>query len=197
MNIPIEWKIILAVLASIMALIGNLPYLLDVIKGKIKPHPYTWFIWSIVSAITFFGGVAKGAGIGALPTGIAEGFTIIIFFFSLKNGFSNVTRTDTYFLIAALSGLIPWILTKDPTISVIVAVGIDLIAFVPTFRKTWQDPKTENPILFIMNVTRHGLTLLSLSTYNIATMLHSIAMIITNSCMTFIIFTRKKHSKSK
>jgi hypothetical protein len=192
-----EWKIIFAVLASIMALVGNIPYLRDVIAAKIKPHPYTWFIWSIVSATTFFGGLVKGAGIGALPTGIAESFTILIFLFSLKNGFTYVKKTDTYFLIAALLGLIPWALTKDPTISVVVAVCIDLIAFLPTFRKTWQFPKTENPILFIMNVTRHCLTLLSLSSYNVATTIHSISMIITNSCMTFIILSHKNSSKTK
>ncbi len=176
-----------------MAFIGNVPYLLDVIKNKIKPHPYTWFIWSIVSATTFFGGVLKGAGIGALPTGIAESFTIIIFFFSLKNGFKHITRTDTYFLITALLGLIPWALTKDPTISVVVVVCIDLVAFIPTFRKTWLYPTTENPILFVMNVARHALTLLSLSSYNIATTIHSIAMIATNSGMVMIIIRRRKN----
>ena len=186
-----ELKVIFAVIASIMALVGNIPYFIDVVKKRIKPHPYTWFIWSIVSATTFFGGLVKGAGIGALPTGIAESFTILIFLFSLKNGFKIVKKTDTYYLIAALLGLIPWLLTKDPTISVIIAVSIDLIAFMPTFRKTWVNPKTENPILFTMNVTRHILTLFSLSSYNIATTLHSISMIITNTLMTFIIITRR------
>lgn len=141
------------------------------------------------------GGLVKGAGIGALPTGIAESFTILIFLFSLRYGFQHVVKTDNYFLVAALLGLIPWIITKDPTLSVIVAVTIDLIAFMPTFRKTWLHPHTENPILFIMNVTRHSLTLLSLQTYNIATTLHSISMIVTNTAMTFIIFTRNPVSK--
>lgn len=175
-----------------MALIGNVPYLRDVISCKIKPHPYTWFIWSIVSGTTFFGGLVKGAGIGALPTGISESFTLLIFIFSLRNGFSNVVKTDNYFLVAALLGLVPWIITKDPTISVIIVVIIDLIAFMPTFRKTWYNPTSENPILYMMNVTRHSLTLLSIQTYNIATTLHSFSMITTNTIMTFIIFTRRK-----
>ena len=77
----------------------------------------------------------------------------------------------------------------------VIAVTIDLIAFVPTIRKTWQNPKTETPILYGANVTRHVLTLFSLQAYNIATTLHSIAMIVTNSIMTGIILLKKKPSK--
>lgn len=185
-------SIIFVIVAVIFAIIGNVPYLRDVIKGKVKPHPYTWLVWSLVSAVTFFGQVVKGAGIGAIPTGVAEAFTIIIFFFSLRYGFKNIIRRDTYFLIFALLGIIPWILTKDPTISVIIVVSIDFIAFIPTLRKTWLYPSTENPLLYSMNVLRHALTLFSLQAYNIATTLHSIVMIITNSFMTWLLLRHRK-----
>ncbi|MEN9613915.1 MAG: hypothetical protein RLZZ347_222 [Candidatus Parcubacteria bacterium] len=184
-------KEILAVVASIIAIFGNIPYLKDVISKRVQPHPYTWFVWTLVSAIAFFGQLAKGAGIGALPTASAELFTVIIFFFSLRYGFKHINRTDTYFLIIALLSLIPWILTKDPTFSVVIVVGIDLIAFIPTLRKTWLIPHSETPTLYRMNVLRHILTLFSLQAYNIATTIHSIAMIITNTLMTSIITLKK------
>ncbi len=184
---------IFVIVASLFAVVGNVPYLKDILKEKVKPHPYTWFVWSLVSGINLFGQVAKGAGIGAIPTAASEIFTVIIFFFSLKYGFKNIQKRDTYFLIIALLGIIPWIITKDPTISVIIVVIIDLIAFIPTLQKTWAHPETENSILYKMNVLRHGLTLLSLQSYNIATTLHSISMIITNTLMTvFLSKNRKK-----
>lgn len=192
MYIPDNIKEIIAVIAAIMAVFGNIPYLRDVITKRVQPHPYTWLVWSIVSCITFFGQLSKGAGVGAIPTGAAEIFTIIIFFFSLQYGFKNIVKSDTYFLIVALAGLIPWWLTNDPTISVIIAVTIDLIAFIPTIRKTWTDPRSETPTLYSMNVTRHILALFSLQAYNIATTLHSIAMIISNSIMAAIIIGKKK-----
>lgn len=187
-------KLTLAIIAACLAIIGNVPYLRDVIKGKIQPHAYTWFVWTIVSAVTFFGQVAKGAGVGVIPTAAAEIFTVIIFLYSLKNGFKHVTKTDTIFLIIALLGLIPWALTSDPTISVVIVVMIDLIGFIPTLRKTWKHPETENPILYSMNVSRHFLALGALQAYNIATMFHSLAMIVTNSMMTWFIM-RKLNNK--
>jgi hypothetical protein len=183
----LEIKTIIAIVASILAVIGNVPYLIDVIRKKVEPHAYTWFVWTIVSATIFFGQVAKGAGVGAIPTLASEIFTLIIFLFSLRYGFKHVKRIDTVFLIIALLGLIPWLLTKDPTISVIIVVTIDLIAFIPTLRKTYAAPHTETPILYSMNAARHFLALFSLQAYNIATTLHSLAMIIVNSVMTIII----------
>lgn len=188
-----DMKEIFALIAAIFAIAGGLPYLRDVLQRRIQPHPYTWLVGSTVSAINFFGMIVKGAGIGALPTAVSEGFTIIIFVFSLRYGFREIPKTDVIFLIIAVGGIFPWILTKDPTISIIIAVGIDLVSFIPTIRKTWRYPETETSSIYSMNVLRHILTLFSLETYNIATTLHSIAMIILNSGMTVLIF--RKHRR--
>jgi len=192
----VDLRVLIVIIASLLAVIGNVSYFRDALTGKVKPHPYTWFIWSIVSMTTFFGGLAKGAGIGAIPTGIAEGFTILIFLLSLKSlfgGRAQVIRTvDNYFLAIALLGLVPWVLTKDPTISVVIVVGIDIVAFIPTLRKTWLHPETEKPLLYGMNVGRHILTLMSLGSYNIATTIHSIAMICVNTVMVGFILKRRK-----
>jgi hypothetical protein len=184
-------KLSIALIAALFAIIGNVPYLIDIIKKRVQPHPYTWLVWSIVSCIVFFGQLARGAGVGAIGTGASEIFTIIIFLFSLQYGFKKIRKIDTLFLIIALLGLIPWLLTRDPTISVIIAVSIDLCAFVPTVRKTWLDAKTETPVLYGMNVLRHILMLFSLQAYNVATTLHSIVMIVMNTAMTSIIVFKK------
>lgn len=185
-------KDVFAIVAAIIAIIGNVPYLVDAYKRRVKPHPYTWMVWVIVSTITLLGQIEKGAGIGALPAGVALVFTVTIFLFSLQYGFKYVRKSDKYYLAAALLGLIPWFLTKDPTWSVVIAVGIDLVAFYPTINKTWQKPQTETAPLYAANVVRHILTLFSLQAYNVATTLHSIAMICTNSIMTGIILFKKE-----
>lgn len=187
-------KPVIAVIAGIIAIAGNVPYIIDCFKKTVKPHPFTWLVWSIVSTIVLFGQIAKGAGIGALPAAVAWVFTIVIFLFSTRYGFKYVRRMDVYFLAAALMGIIPWVINDDPTISVVIAVCIDLVAFVLTLIKTYQHPDTETPILYGSNVLRHVLTLFSLQAYNIATTLHSISMIITNTAMVLIISSRKNNN---
>ena len=184
-------KELVTLVAIVLAVVGNLPYLLDVLKGNTKPHPYTWFVGSIVSATVFFGMFIKGAGIAAIPVAASEIFTLIIFFLSFKYGFKGSTYADKLFLVIALLGLIPWAITRDPTLSIIIAVTIDVLSFVPALRKTWLEPRTEHPILYASNVLRHGLILASLGAYNVATMLHSIAMIGMNSAMFLVITLRR------
>ncbi len=186
----------LAGIAAVLAIIGNVPYIVDIFKGRVQPHAYTWFVWTLVTGIVFFGQVAKGAGIGALPTAVSGVFTLSIFILSLKNGFKHVTKVDTFFLVLALGGIVPWILTNDATVSVVIAVCIDLIAFMPTLRKTWLKPSTESPLLYGSNVLRHILALLSMQTYNLATTLHSIAMLTTNTAMTILLLTAKREKET-
>lgn len=190
-------KITLAIIAALFAVAGNVPYIKNILEEKIRPHPYTWFVWSIVSGVTFFGQVSKGAGVAAIAFGASEIFTIIIFFLSIKYGFKDIPRRDIYFLIAALLGIVPWIVLNDATWSVVIMVAIDLVAFVPTLQKTWRKPGSESAILYTSNVFRHSLALLALSSYNVATMLHSISMIVTNTTMTVFILRGKNPNKFK
>ena len=180
-------KLILAIVAASLAIIGNVPYLIDIFKGRVKPHPYSWFIWSIVSGTVLVGQITKGAGFASIAFIASESFTFLIFLFSLKYGFKDIPKHDKYFLVAALLGLLPWVFTKDPTISVVIMVCIDVIAFIPSLKKASRHPKTETPVLYTTNVLRHILSLLALSHYNIATMFHSVVMIITNTSMVTLI----------
>lgn len=181
-----------AIVAALLAIVGNVPYIRAVLRREVQPHLYTWFVWTLVTGITFFGQLAKGAGVGALPTAASELFTVAIFLLAFKYGYKKPSRSDKIFLGIALLGIIPWLLTNDPTWSVVIVVGIDLVAFVPTLRKTWQQPRTEKPILYAMNVARHTLALFALEAYNVATVLHSVAMVVTNTLMTvFIVRPRK------
>jgi hypothetical protein len=190
-------KPVFAVVAAVMAIYANWGYMREVIHEKVKPHPYTWFLWSIVSLVVFFAQLVKGAGWGLLPTFFAEVFTVIIFFYSLKHGFKNIRKIDHFFLLVALLGLVPWYITKDPTISVIVVVIIDLIAFMPTIVKTWNKPRSENPYFYELNIIRHILALCSLQTYSIATSFHSIVMVFANASIPETLWLRKWYKGRK
>lgn len=192
-----ETKQILAGIAAFLALLAYIPYLRALIKKKIQPHPYTWLLWSIVTGITLAGQVASGAGVGALPTAVSEVLTICIFVFALQFGFRHVKKIDNYYLAVALLGLIPWAITRNPTISVIIAVGIDLVAFAPTIRKTWRQPKSESPVLYAANTVKHLFGLLALQSYNITTVLHPAAMILTNAPMALMTLFKKPAHKAR
>lgn len=183
-------KEVFAIVAALLALASYVPYFNGLLKGRVQPHAYTWGIWSLVSGITLFAQIAKGAGIGAVPTATAALLTFCIFLLSIKFGFRQITRIDTAFLILALVAIIPWLVTKDPTVSVILAVSIDVLGFVPTLRKTWLLPTSESLATYGLNIVRHMLSLFALEAYNVATVLHSAAMLVMNSTIVAVIVRR-------
>jgi len=50
-----EVKIILGVVAALLAAGSAFLYIRDIYRGNTKPHVYTWLIWAIVTVIGFFG----------------------------------------------------------------------------------------------------------------------------------------------
>jgi len=177
-------KEIIGLITIILAIVGHAPYILDTIRGKTKPHLFTWLTWSFVVSLAFFGQLSEGAGAGAWSTGITGLLVIIIALLALKNGTKDITKTDSIFFVASLLAIIPWYLTNDPTISIIMATIIDACAFIPTIRKTIKDPSSETLATYALNLLRHGLSLLALSNYNLATVLYPSYLLVMNLILT-------------
>lgn len=181
----------LGLIAVALTIIGHLPYITDIFKGKTRPHIFTWVVWAIVTVLAFIGQWQKGGGAGSWTTGVTGVITIFIAILAVRNGSKDITRTDKICFIAALISIIPWYLTKDPTLSIIIITLIDVFAFIPTVRKTIKNAGTETLFTYALNILRHGLSVVALANYNIATYLYPIALLIMNLVMTFIILRFK------
>ena len=67
-----------------------------------------------------------------------------------QSRFSNVARVDWYFFIAALVSIPLWLITNTPHYSVLLVTLIDVLAFVPTFRKSWRRPNKSSVFTFAL-----------------------------------------------
>lgn len=170
-----------------LALIGLVPYIIDIFRNKTKPHIFTWVVWALVTFLAFLVQWQKGAGAGSWTTGVTGILTIFIAFISLKKGSRDITTSDVIIFVAALLAIIPWLLTKDPTISIIILTAIDALAFVPTMRKTVNDPTSETMSSYIINAVRHSLSIVALSNYNLGTYLYPAVVALCNLIVVFII----------
>lgn len=188
----------IGLITVVLSIIGHAPYIIDTYKKKTKPHVFTWIIWSLVVGIAFLGQWSRGGGAGAWSTGITAIIVIIIAILAFRNRNTEITSSDKLFFVAAILALVPWYLTKDPTISVIMATVIDGCAFIPTIRKTLKQPESETFSTYALNILRHSLSLLALASYNLATILYPAYLLMMNSIITIIIILgRKKLEQSK
>ena len=191
----IDIKTTIGIIAVILGFIGYLPYLRDVIKGKTRPHVYTWFIWGAVTIILYALQVSGGAGAGAWVTLLAGLLSLFIFFLGLRNGDKNITNSDTIFFVSALIALVLWLVADQPVISVILLVTVGILGFGPTVRKSWNNPNSETLSTYFINAIRHGLSILALAQYSILTWLFPIAWSIANALFALILVIRRRKTK--
>lgn len=190
-------KDFVGVVAVILTFAGYIPYIRDTIKGKTHPHVYTWFLWSLVTAIAFALQVSGGAGFGSLVTLAAAIVCFFIFLLGLKIGKKDITKSDTVLLIVALIAIVVWVFAKQPVISVILVSTIDMLSFIPTIRKSWNHPHTETLSSYLINTFRFCLALYALKRYTIITYLYPLTWVLANGLFSMFILVRRQHIKLK
>jgi hypothetical protein len=167
-----EIKIVLGVIAALLAAGSAFLYIRDIFRGNTKPHIYTWLIWAIVTVIAFLGQWVSGGGAGSWATGVSAFYTIIVLLLALKYGTTDITNFDKICLALALISVAPWLLVQNILWSVILATFTDIVGFLPTIRKTWNAPRSESLGSMYFDAVKHGLSITSLQTYSLTTWLY-------------------------
>jgi hypothetical protein len=165
-------KEILSTLAIALTLALFVPYIRSILRGSIKPHAFSWIVWGLVTFTVFLAQLSDGAGVGAWPIGVSGVITFYIALLAyLKRGDTDITPTDWWFLIAALSAFPTWYLTADPLWAVVILTAADLAGFGPTIRRTYGQPHQESPWFYGLAAVRNLLVVLALEHYSMTTVL--------------------------
>ncbi|HLD92337.1 MAG TPA: hypothetical protein VI795_02975 [Patescibacteria group bacterium] len=188
-----DFKNILGIVATILVFFGYIPYIRDIVKGKTKPHVYSWFLWGFLTLIAFALQLSDKAGSGAFVTLAAAimCFVVIIFGFIYKSKV-KIVKSDTIFLIFAIISLGLWLIAKQPVLSVILTVIIDLLGFAPTIRKSWNNPFSETLTFYYLNSIRFGLAIIALQKYSLLTALYPITWLMANILFALMLIIRRK-----
>jgi hypothetical protein len=186
-------KVILSSIAVVLTFIGYFPYIRSVIKKQTKPHLFTWFIWLFDDCVIFALQVINGAGIGALFLLATVMLSIIVIFLTIRNKEKqDIMKLDLVFAILAISAFILWIFVKQPLISTLLIVTVDIFAILPTIRKSWNKPHTENVSFYAINMMRFGFALAALQKYSLITMFYLTVWFFGSGLFSLMLIIRRK-----
>ncbi|MDB5259741.1 MAG: conserved hypothetical rane protein [Candidatus Taylorbacteria bacterium] len=191
-----DYKIFISIIAVILTFVGYVPYIRDVIKKKTKPHAFTWFVFTLSGGVGYALQVFGGAGVGSWALLAAVIICFVIFILSLRIGDKDVAPSDFIFLFLALVSLFLWLVVKQPVWSAILAAATELLGFMPTIRKSWNNPHSETLWTYEVAFFRHGLSIFALQRFNILTLLYPIAWTAANLIFCIILVVRRKISKT-
>jgi hypothetical protein len=95
------------IIGALIGAAGSVAYLIDTVKGKVRPNRVSFLLWSIAPLIAFFAQIRQGVGFEALMT-FSTGFmplTVFIASFVNKQAEWKLTRFDLLCGILSLMGL--------------------------------------------------------------------------------------------
>lgn len=191
-------KEIIGIFTVALAFVAYVPYLRDIIRDKTKPHPYSWFIWGLLNSLIFALQVTHGAGAGSYVTLSVGVLSFLIFYLGLKkHGVTDITRLDTAAFITALLATLIWLLARQPLTSMLLIMFIDLLALVPTIRKSWHRPHTETLFMWSVNGFRHALSIGAIREYNAITLINPVLWSFVDGLFSLFLIIRRRQTKNQ
>lgn len=185
-------KELIGFIATIIAIYAYWPYLLGILKGRTKPHIFSWILWGFLMGVACAAQISEGAGPGAWVTGYFSVSSLAIALLAIRKGERHIMRSDWATFVLALAAIPLWLATDDPLGAVILVSGIDILAFVPTIRKSWRKPDEEVAQTYVLCVASLGLSILALESANLVTVLYPAVLVIMNGLLSLIILVRRK-----
>lgn len=180
--------------------IGMISYIIDTVKGRVKPNRVTFFLWGLAPMIAFASEITQGVGLQSLLT-FSVGFwpilTLIASFLN-KKSYWKITKFDMACGALSLIGLILWLVTKIGNIAIIFSILADLFAALPTIKKSYDNPETETIWPYFSAVIMTLITLLTIKKWDLPHYAFPVYILIVNIILTaFIKFDFKKLLKTK
>lgn len=171
------------IIGTLIGAVGSLAYLIDTVKGKVKPNRVSFLLWAIAPLIAFAAQIKQGVGLESLMT-FSTGFlplTVFIASFVNKKAEWKVTKFDLVCGVLSIIGLILWLVTKIGNVAITFSILADGLAAIPTIVKAYKYPDTELAWPWIATVFGVVLTLLTLNELTFANSGFIIYILIVNT----------------
>jgi hypothetical protein len=178
---------IFSLLSIALSLLGFVPYAYGICKGVVKPHLFSWLIWTLVTGMISVAQLHEGGGAGGWATVMISLLCGVIVIASLFYGEISRTKLDWFCLCVALTAIPLWFFSPTSTLSVILLTLIELLAFGPTLRKTYLRPHSESLIYFTICLFKYLFATLALDNWTFDNALYPVAT--GGMAVVFIVFT--------
>ncbi len=182
---------IIGLMSGIIYIIGDIPYIRDIIRGKTKPHRVSWLIFLILNIIFLINQIALNAtnSLWIIVAWIIV--TLLVFLLSIKKGVGGFTKLDILCLFGVVVGLILWNIFDNPILSLMCNAIVSILAFIPTLIKTYIHPHTETSISWFTASLSSLLAAISVGTLDYKLLLPSISFV---ACFTIFALSMQKKS---
>jgi len=187
-----DTKVIIGAVSAVLAFVAYGGYLRDIFRGKTEPHAFTWLIWMLVAVIVSAGQIASNGGAGSWSVAVTAVLSLAICVLAFMRVDQKIATSDWWCLFIALGAIPLWIFTNTPLWSMLLVSLIDVIGFIPTFRKGYYYPFTESISTFSLGVVISILSIFAMGSYSLTTLIFPAVIIMTNCLFIPMLLIRRR-----
>lgn len=177
--------------AVAITVFGTFPYAIGMLRGQIRPHAFTWLIWTVTTLIAFVGQLVGGGGIGAAAAGASALVGLAIAGYAFWRGDRSYSQLDWLCLGGASVALAAWALSGSPVTAVILIALVDAIGALPTIRKAFSKPYEEGLSPFVLANVKWLLSIYALEKLNLLTLLFPATTTAVNTAIISVVLVRR------
>lgn len=196
----VQLRIWAGILAGILSLVAFVPYIIAILRGKIKPNRASWWIWTVMGLVLGLSYYSSGAnGTIWVPVSYFIG-PLVTAILSIRYGEGGWTKFDRVCIFAACVSTIPWVIlslffhSREAALpTLIIGLCIDFAGAVPTIRKAYREPESEDRLAWSMFFLANILNVVAIDRWTLEIMVYPVYMMLGGgSIAILVLWPRRK-----
>ena len=141
----------MALLSAVVTLAGYVPYVrLILMDATVKPNRASWFVWWVIDCSMAFVTFSAHEWSAFALFGCFSIGTTTVLALSLKKGEGQFSRSDMFYVLLALVGIILWRTSDNIDVSIVANMFAATMGTLPTIKKSYHDPESEDQLTWML-----------------------------------------------
>jgi len=192
MQVMDDWRDALGLLSVALAILAAIIYIAQTLRGEVRPHPLSWFLFGILSLTGFLVQRDEGARQGSWTL---MAMTVICFLFvaaSVARGERSFSRREWAFAVAGGAVFVVYLFTRQSNVAAALTTLVDALGYGPTFVRGWSQPKKDSVASFALNGIKFVPSLMAMDPLSFATSFYPATLLVLNAAVAIMLVMRRR-----
>jgi len=185
-------SLLLGILAGVATGLSYVFYIISILRKKTIPARASWMIWCVLNfvVLTSYHSLKATTTI-YVPLAYTFG-TVIIAILSIFYGVGGWTKFERRCFAVIIISLVIWKITGSALLALSMNILIDAVGTLPTIKKVYHDPKSEDKLAWILFFVGSFLNVLAINKFTLEIALYPIVLFIAIGTVFYFIFIHKR-----
>ncbi|MGC1555135.1 MAG: hypothetical protein WA806_20420 [Bradyrhizobium sp.] len=187
---------VLAIAGAVINFVACLSYVRAILKREATPNRVTWLLWALVPLIAAAAQWRAGVGISTLVVlSVGAGpACVVLASFVRQTGSWSLGPFDYLCGACSLAALALWAITGDPVTAIVLSILADAAAALPTLRKAWLAPATEDRRAYLISLVGMALGIFSVQEATFTAYAFNAYLVAVSGLLVLILYLPRRRS---